>query len=314
MPNRSIIFVLGAGRSGTSALARVLSLCGCTLPTSLLGATDLNPTGFWEPVEATRLNVEFLHRHGVGGDPSMRLLELDISNMEKEEYIQQIRLFISACPKGPTLVIKDGRINELMPFWSEASRREGLSPMAVISIRHPQEVFESSQAAAHLFRSQHASDETETISAELFNADWIKANLLADQHTRHLPRVVVEYSNLLRDWRHEVGRISSSLSVTLPANEPAVDAFLTRDLHHKKNARAIHEIFGYSWTTRVYAVLSAAAQDAPVDFPTLDEIFHAYRVNARAFRIAIHDAKSFTSTKLRHYINQQPIWEYGKDF
>ena len=35
------LFVLGLGRSGTSALTRVLSLCGAALPAGLLGATSV---------------------------------------------------------------------------------------------------------------------------------------------------------------------------------------------------------------------------------------------------------------------------------
>ncbi len=38
-----ILFVLGMGRSGTSALTRVLSLCGGTLPAKLVGANAGNP-------------------------------------------------------------------------------------------------------------------------------------------------------------------------------------------------------------------------------------------------------------------------------
>jgi hypothetical protein len=52
MDGKELIFILGMARSGTSALTRVLSLCGCALPKSLKEANDGNPRGFWEPVEA----------------------------------------------------------------------------------------------------------------------------------------------------------------------------------------------------------------------------------------------------------------------
>ncbi|VAW15575.1 hypothetical protein MNBD_ALPHA12-1015, partial [hydrothermal vent metagenome] len=49
-PQRTCILVLGMHRSGTSALTRVLSLAGATLPKRLLGSSDdSNPTGHWEP-------------------------------------------------------------------------------------------------------------------------------------------------------------------------------------------------------------------------------------------------------------------------
>ena len=59
-----VLFVLGMGRSGTSALTRVLSLCGATLPTGMMGADAGNPRGYWEPRAALRLNEKFLGRRG----------------------------------------------------------------------------------------------------------------------------------------------------------------------------------------------------------------------------------------------------------
>src|SRR6476646_7775964 len=61
------LFLLGNGRSGTSALARVLSLCGGMLPPGLLGATSENPRGFFEPRAVIHLNQAILHDHGSSG-------------------------------------------------------------------------------------------------------------------------------------------------------------------------------------------------------------------------------------------------------
>jgi hypothetical protein len=59
-----LLFVLGMGRSGTSALTRVLSLCGAALPPGMLGADAGNPRGYWEPRAALGINERFLYRHG----------------------------------------------------------------------------------------------------------------------------------------------------------------------------------------------------------------------------------------------------------
>ena len=58
--DNAAIFILGMGRSGTSAIARVLALCGASLPQSLLGPNEGNPRGYWEPLEALHINEEFL--------------------------------------------------------------------------------------------------------------------------------------------------------------------------------------------------------------------------------------------------------------
>ena len=70
------LFVLGFGRSGTSALTRVLSLCGAALPAGLLGATAQNPRGCWEPRAAIHLNEAILRRHGSSAyDLTLRMQE-----------------------------------------------------------------------------------------------------------------------------------------------------------------------------------------------------------------------------------------------
>src|ERR1700757_562044 len=70
------LFVLGFGRSGTSALTRVLSLCGAALPAGLLGATSEDPRGCGEPRAAIHLNETILRRHGSSGyDLTLRMQE-----------------------------------------------------------------------------------------------------------------------------------------------------------------------------------------------------------------------------------------------
>jgi len=67
------LFVLGMGRSGTSALTRVLSLCGAKLPAGMMGADNGNQRGYWEPRAALLLNRAILERHGSAWwDPSLR--------------------------------------------------------------------------------------------------------------------------------------------------------------------------------------------------------------------------------------------------
>src|SRR4051812_37524718 len=73
-----VLFVLGMGRSGTSALTRVLALSGAALPGGLLGADTANPRGYWEPRESLLLNRGILDRRGSAWwDPSVRLAEDD---------------------------------------------------------------------------------------------------------------------------------------------------------------------------------------------------------------------------------------------
>ncbi|MFY7850700.1 MAG: hypothetical protein ACOVQ6_02790, partial [Brevundimonas sp.] len=47
--SRSALVVAGMHRSGTSAVARLLSLAGGALPGNIIQPGPDNPTGFWEP-------------------------------------------------------------------------------------------------------------------------------------------------------------------------------------------------------------------------------------------------------------------------
>jgi hypothetical protein len=236
-------------------MARVLSLCGAHLPEPLLGANEGNPKGHWEPTDAVTLNDAFLSRHGATWyDPTLRLQgEVLFADQEREAFIGQILAFLEACPAGPALVIKEPRIAALSDFWFEASRRAGFTAKAVIPIRHPDQV------AASLA----ARDGT---SLDLSGVLWLKYNLLAERNSRGLQRIFVEYSNLLRDWRREVSRISVGLALDFcAADEEAIDRFVDHNLHRQKFAGRPTDLFGQPWTADTYAALSAAARDVPLN-------------------------------------------------
>jgi hypothetical protein len=274
-----IVFVFGMSRSGTSALARALSLCGGVLPARLLGADAANPKGYWEPENALHLNEDFLTRHGsTWFDPTLRLQnEALIGGTERDAYLRQIKAFLRGLPPAPVHIIKEPRITALSDFWFDAARQIGLRLAAAVPVRHPEEV--SASLAARY-----------GISPELASALWLKYNLLAERHSRDLPRVFIEYSTLLRDWRGQVPRIEAALSIDLSLrDEAAIDDFLSPDLRRQRHGGTIAEAFGERWTSRVYGALSAAARDEPLDRNGLDAIFDSYSACERAFRISFQE-------------------------
>ena len=165
-----VLFVLGMTRSGTSALTRVLSLCGATLPAGMRGANSRNRRGYWEPRACLLLNEAILTRNGSGMlDPSLRLLEEGAFDAEeKAACIAKIRAFLNTLPAAPLVVIKDPQIMALSGVWFEAARLAGFDIAAVIAVRHPQEAIASWSAYVR-------------ISPELSSATWLKHTLLAER-------------------------------------------------------------------------------------------------------------------------------------
>ena len=72
-PRRTCLLVLGMHRSGTSALARVLSLMGAALPKNLMGPGPGNETGHWEPAQIVQLHDHLLEELGSPWDDWNRI-------------------------------------------------------------------------------------------------------------------------------------------------------------------------------------------------------------------------------------------------
>ncbi|MCA2265733.1 hypothetical protein A5626_07725 [Mycobacterium marseillense] len=276
-------------RSGTSALTRVLSLCGSTLPAGMCGADGNNPRGYWEPRAAIMLNETIMRRHDSNWyDPTLRLQEeRAFGAEEKAACIAEIAAYLGTLPAAPLVVIKEPRITALSSLWFEAARQVGFDLAAVISVRHPQEVVAS--AAKYV-----------DTSPELSSALWLKYNLLAERHTRGMPRVFVDYGNLLEDWHREVKRIAAALEIDLDtADESAIEEFLTPELRRQRYVGPVADHFGADWISAVYEALRGAAQDDPLHVATLDRVFESYQAAERDFRMAFTDFHARTNSMLR---------------
>lgn len=286
--NRPVaLFVLGPQRSGTSALTRVLSLCGGTLPAAMLGADANNPLGYWEPRAAISLNETILRRLGTNWyDPSLRSLDDDSPNAENKACVAKVAEYLYTLPAAPLVVIKEPRITTLSGLWFDAARMTGFDVAAVLAVRHPQEVISS------IVKSWH-------VSPALASALWLKCNILAERNTRGVPRVFVDYANLLDDWRREMKRISTELPVELhPQDEDAIEEFLTPGLHRQRHCGPVTDLFGADWISTVHEALREAAQDEPIDMSTLDRVFESYRSSERDFRKAYQDFHGLSNSVL----------------
>jgi hypothetical protein len=246
----------------------------------MVGASAANPLGFWEPREVVKLNFAILHRHGSPFfDPSLRLQEVGaIGAAERAACIDQIGEFFTTLPAAPLTVIKEPSLSALSDMWFEAAGLAGFDVMAAIALRHPQEV------VASLAKLRTHS------SPELANALWLKYMLLSERDTRHLPRVFVEYANLLDDWRREVRRISSLLAIDLDTrDEDAIDEFLKPDHRHQQQRGPVTDSFGAGWIPTVYEMLGAASRDEPWDRSAIDRVYEGYRASERDFRMVFND-------------------------
>jgi hypothetical protein len=260
------------GRSGTSAITRVLSFCGCALPKHLLGANEGNPTGHWEPLLALTLNETFLGRYGSNWyDPRWPMAwETVVDSAERQAFIDEIAIFLERYIDEPSLVIKEPRITALTEFWFAAARRVGFEIAAVVAVRHPAEVAASLAAR-------------DGVPTELSDTLWLKYNLLAEQRSREIPRVFVEYPNLLTDWKREVDRIGKILAFDLSSTQDVeIDAFLSPNLRRQRASLETEALSGPTRAQRVYAMLSAASRDEAFSGAEMKNLIAAHMASDEA--------------------------------
>ncbi len=271
------MFVLGAGRTGSSLLTRMLALAGADLPHPLLPANPGNPTGHWEPMEALRINDAFLSgRASNWHDPSLRVQEAGLDCDDAMALRGDIRAFFQR-HESALLAVKDPRIAAVAPLWFAAAEAQGFSVAIVLPLRHP------AAAIASLRRRDGMGE-------ELAAALWLKYTLLSERFSRSRPRVVVAYENLLADWRTEMARIAQALHPALRVHDAAAaDRFLDPALCHHAQAASPRAALGLEWLDTTYAALSAAARDEDWPASDLDRVFGAYALCERGFRKVFTD-------------------------
>jgi len=218
---KSALVVLGMYRSGTSAFARALNLCGAFLPQRVAAAKlGLNPKGFWEPEAVTDLDVRLMEV--LGAEWNRVGFELPREGPLVEQFLAATReLLAGDYEDAPLIVIKDPRICVLAQLWDRALSESGYRPAYVVTVRHPLEVAAS-------IETQGDMPVAEGLALWLAYMRRVEAFAAA----RGAGIVHVRYTDLLDDWRSVVRRIARRLDVALDVDARAaeVDRFLEADM------------------------------------------------------------------------------------
>jgi hypothetical protein len=225
----NVIFVVGSSRSGTSALTRVLSLCGCDLPTGLVRADRNNVLGYWESSDVINVNEELLRFMGVScNDPANidTFLNDRLSEQVALKYTETLAEILRRNLYDGPLVVKDPRLSLLLRHWLAACELIHVRPVIIMAFRWPNDVATSISKRDGLDR----------LSAKRL---WLKFTLLAELQSRGYPRCFTAYENLLTDWRLEMENISRLLKIELTFHKaPNVDLFLRESLQHHSDLQA----------------------------------------------------------------------------
>lgn len=266
------MLVLGAHRSGTSALARVLNIHGCDLPATLMGASYGNETGHWESSSISAFNDEVLNAAGSRWDDCLAINEGWYRSAHYARYRERgIELLKQEFGDSPLFVLKDPRICRLVPFWMDILEAADVRPSIILPIRDPAGV------AGSLARR----DETPEWFGRLF---WLRHVLDAEADTRGQHRVFTSFYGLLTDWRGQVDCISDGLNVEFPrvsnisaeeiGNFLAVRGDLPPTPSRRAQSRSKREWDVEGWLGETYTIFERWIREgeAKDDFAQLDRI------------------------------------------
>lgn len=213
---KNAVVVLGMHRSGTSALARTLNLCGAFLPELMRPpALNNNPRGFWEPEAVIELNEAYLASQGT--DWRQTSWKLPLESERTQWMIEDARDLIVREYAGQSLIlIKDPRIALLAPLWHAALGLAGYRTVYLVPVRHPAEVAHSLLARGDMGFVQ---------GVRL----WHHYMQGIVQFTKTVPEsAYISFDELLLDWRTAIGELGARFKIPFDLDGAAqqVDMFL----------------------------------------------------------------------------------------
>jgi|GEM_PF-5436136 len=195
---KSIIFVLGMHRSGTSLVTKALEVAGVDLGTALIPAAENNPKGFFEDKDCVNLNQAVLEKLHVRWDIPTLIAAQDFSDQALTPYLKDATYLLKTrLADADVFALKDPRLCLLAPFWIAAARSLGLEARFVVTVRHPLDV-------AHSLWRRNQFDYQKGLDLWLSHNYSLTSFLLEDQSKR----IVISYENMLAQPDKELGRLT----------------------------------------------------------------------------------------------------------
>lgn len=265
-PARRALVVAGMHRSGTSAMARTLSLLGAVLPKHLMEVQADNPVGFWESPKIADFNDEILSALDSEWDDVFSFRPRPyLSNFDRVFAGRAVELLEGEFNGAELIAFKDPRVSVLTAFWERALREAGYSTTYVIMVRNPLEVAESLRT-----RNSFPRDKSLLL--------WSSYMTAVERDTRGLSRTFISYDDLMRDWRKVIARVEAAAGVPFPRDTPAarndIDAFLDRGLRHYSTGADELASRGDvpDYVSALYALFQAACRGADLDVDAIDAV------------------------------------------
>ena len=224
-PGKAALIVLGMHRSGTSALAGALGLCGAWLgeDQELTGSNPENPTGFWERRDVRAVCDRLLHAAGADW---WKVASFEPAGVPYGALVEQGRAFrkvVAELNSHHIWALKEPRLCLLFPVL----RSFISNPICIHISRNPLDVAKS-------LRARNGFGIAEGLAL------WETYTISALQASAGLPRVLVSYEALVSRPEETLGalvRELEGLGVTdlAPPETEAITEFISPSLHRQRS-------------------------------------------------------------------------------
>ncbi len=286
--SRLAVLVLGMHRSGTSAVAGLISKLGIGLPEDLIGAQANNQKGFFESSTIMLAHERLLAALGSSWS-SLDDLSGIATTPAGRAFVAEMREYLEVqFGRSQYLVLKDPRMCRILETWLPLIHDLNADVLAVHVLRNPLAV-----SASLLERNDFSPGRSILI--------WLEHVLRAERRTRGLPRLFVNFDDILSDWRVFAERFEA-LGIVPPglnfASRIEIESFLSDSIRHHKFEPS--DVTGDqslpAWVRDTFAMLEAAARcgDAP-EATRLDRAFDEYDLARRLFNDVARDHQKMVS-------------------
>ena len=144
---RTLVLVVGSGRSGTSLFTGIMYRLGFHVPQPEVTADTSNPRGFAEPKWVVDFHDSLLKRAGVQVADARPSAWAEAARVSVDDDVRRMlrEWLATEFERSDHVIIKDPRLSWFLPLWRQGAVDLGASPKFATVLRHPAAVIESKQ-------------------------------------------------------------------------------------------------------------------------------------------------------------------------
>ena len=267
---KTCIIILGMHRSGTSALAGVLSLSGIDLGKDLMEGSKDNKKGYFENNKIVSFNVKLLNILNTVWNDIKVLDESLLKNIiNDKELIKEAKdIIISEFSDSSKIGIKDPRMCFLYIFWEKVLLELNFQINTIIMYRDPLEV-------AYSLNKRDSLDLNYSVLL------WFKHFMYAERMSRYnCNRVMLSYDDVISNPIDEIEFIINSFNLERKYDESVLSSFIDKKLRNStKNIIEDKELPEYIKNFILLCLEIKKNQDFSNKIDLFDKIFHEYYLN-----------------------------------